>query len=510
MSTGGRRTASATGVAHRSWRIYAVSAALVALQTGDTGPGASTTGQLMRGWIGFGGRLIVAHPHLGGFGEWRLLAQGGLAEVWEARQLSLDRLVAVKVYPAQSEEGDRRFLREAAAAGRLCDHPGIVTAHDAGLLPDDRPYLVMRLCSGGSLTPWLERGNRPSPEEVRQAGVRLAAALAAVHACGVLHRDIRPANILIDSFGNLRLADFGMATVVGAEEASAGTQAPASAYAPPESFKKQPATEAGDVYSLAATLSALLAGEPPRPAGAAADRTAGDAGSIRPAPGVEPDLTTVILTALSDDPAARPTADRLRDQLANLPAPRTAEPVPPPGPHQVVPAAARGGVRRRRGVLALGAALAAVIASVAGWQVSQPASSDVAAVVVQSPAPGGLPSTSVPSRTSGPAPTPAAGDTNGSDATEGDPLLLQDPADAASPFQTVRLTGTYRGGADILLRVQRWEEGDWLAFPIPTKTDRSGQFTAYVELGQPGRYKLRVLDPDSGVASKPSVLVIEG
>jgi hypothetical protein len=61
-----------------------------------------------------------------------------------------------------------------------------------------------------------------------------------------------------------------------------------------------------------------------------------------------------------------------------------------------------------------------------------------------------------------------------------------------------------------LLRVQRWERGKWLAFPLPTKTDLSGQFTAYVELGQPGRYRLRVLDPDSRVTSKPSVLVIKG
>ena len=123
--------------------------------------------------------------------------------VWEARQLSLDRLVAVKVYQRELDEGDRRrFLREAAAAGRLSDHPGIVTAHDAGILPDDRPYLIMELCPGGSLTQWLKPENRPSEERVRQVGVRIADALAAAHACGVLHRDVKPANILIDSYGN--------------------------------------------------------------------------------------------------------------------------------------------------------------------------------------------------------------------------------------------------------------------------------------------------------------------
>ena len=89
-------------------------------------------------------------------------------------------------------------------------------------------------------------------------------------------------------------------------------------------------------------------------------------------------------------------------------------------------------------------------------------------------------------------------------------IQLEDLADSARPFEAVRIQGTYRGGADTFLRVQRWEGGKWLDFPLPTKTDQSGQFTTYVELGQPGRYRLRVLDPDSGVTSKPFVLVIKG
>ena len=145
----------------------------------------------------------------------------GPSVIWGARQLTLDRLVAVKVYQRELDEDDRRrFLREAAAA-RLSNHPGIVTAHDAGILPDDRPYLIMDLCSGGSLTEWLKPENRPSEERVRQVGVRIADALAAVHAGGVLHRDVKPANILIDSFGNPGLADFGLAAVAGAETTAA-------------------------------------------------------------------------------------------------------------------------------------------------------------------------------------------------------------------------------------------------------------------------------------------------
>jgi hypothetical protein len=89
-------------------------------------------------------------------------------------------------------------------------------------------------------------------------------------------------------------------------------------------------------------------------------------------------------------------------------------------------------------------------------------------------------------------------------------IQLENLDDSAKPFQPVRIQGTYRGGPDTFLQVQRWEGGKWLSFPVPTKTDQSGQFTAFVELGQPGRYRLRVLDPHSDVRSKTFVLVIEG
>ena len=93
---------------------------------------------------------------------------------------------------------------------------------------------------------------------------------------------------------------------------------------------------------------------------------------------------------------------------------------------------------------------------------------------------------------------------------EGPTIQLENLADSARPFQTVRIEGTYRGGPDTFLEVQRLEGGDWLSFPLPAKTDRSGQFTTYVELERPGRYWLRVVDPGSAVTSKPFVLVIEG
>ncbi len=86
---------------------------------------------------------------------------------------------------------------------------------------------------------------------------------------------------------------------------------------------------------------------------------------------------------------------------------------------------------------------------------------------------------------------------------------MEKPASPAKPFQTVRIDGTYRGGADTFVEVQRWERHRWLAFPFGAKTDHSGQFTAYVDLGRPGLYWLRVVDPDSGLKSQQFLLVIK-
>jgi hypothetical protein len=132
----------------------------------------------------------------------------------------------------------------------------------------------------------------------------------------------------------------------------------------------------------------------------------------------------------------------------------------------------------------------------------------------QSATPGGQSSAAGPSPASGPRSTaasttsPGAGNTGSGSAKE--LIRVEDVVPSARPFESVRIQGRYRGGAGTFLRVQRWEGGKWLAFPFPTKTDQSGQFKTYVEFGQPGRYRLRVLDPDSGLTSKPFVLVIKG
>jgi hypothetical protein len=93
---------------------------------------------------------------------------------------------------------------------------------------------------------------------------------------------------------------------------------------------------------------------------------------------------------------------------------------------------------------------------------------------------------------------------------EREAIQLEDLPNSAKPFETVRIQGMYRGGPDTFLRVQRWEGGKWVAFPVPAKIDHSGRFTAHVEVGRPGRYQLRLLDPGSSVTSKTFSLVIEG
>ena len=258
--------------------------------------------------------------------DWRAIARGGFAIVWEARQESLNRLVAVKVDERKldTEAEQRRFLREAGAAGRMSGHPGIVTVHDAGLLSDDRPFLVMELCPGGSLTRWMTKEPRPSQRRVREVGVRIADALAAAHLLGVLHRDVKPANILIDAYNNAGLADFGLATLIDPDMPLSETvEAITPAYAPPEVFAKKPVTEYADVYSLAATLYAVLSGHAPRwsetmDLPSVPEMIKRQKAPIKRIPGVDKAFMDVLLTAMADNPEDRPTAAQFRDQLTNL------------------------------------------------------------------------------------------------------------------------------------------------------------------------------------------------
>ena len=189
--------------------------------------------------------------------------------------------------------------------------------YDTGILANGRPYLVMKYCSGGSLTSWLKPDNRQSTERICFVGVRIAEALVVAHEQGMLHRDVKPANILIDSYGNPGLADFGLTAL---EPGS--TIGLTVAYAPPEVILGGQPSELGDVYQLAATLYALLSGNPPSNSSGGnmslEDRIARVREPVKPLPGVDKDLMELLLDGLAFEPTDRPTAAQFRDRLAAL------------------------------------------------------------------------------------------------------------------------------------------------------------------------------------------------
>ncbi|MFC6089564.1 serine/threonine-protein kinase [Saccharothrix lopnurensis] len=286
---------------------------------------------------------------LPGLSDLTPLGQGGFATVYRARQVQLNREVAVKIdnRVLRTERDRRRFLREAHAAARLSGHPHVVSVHDAAFTPDGTPYLVMELCAGGSLADLVKREGPQAPERVRRLGTQLADALAVAHAEGVLHRDIKPGNILLDRYGTAKLADFGLAALLDAEGSSTVTRDSLSpSYAPPEAFAMAHPTPAADVYSLAATLYDLLAGKPPRPVPWPIESFdhLGEVlrSPVPPVPGVPRDLHEALVRALEPDTAHRtPSAARLRQELSG----RAASHTPPyagPNTPQAGPNTPRG------------------------------------------------------------------------------------------------------------------------------------------------------------------------
>ncbi|MEU8269090.1 protein kinase [Sphaerisporangium sp. NPDC049002] len=267
-------------------------------------------------------------PEVPGYEVLGILGQGGFGVVYRARQLAVRREVALKVdnRVLVSERDRRRFMREVTSAGALSGHPHVADVYDAGVLGDGRPYMVLELCPGGSLADRL-RGEGPlGPREVRDIGVRIADALAAAHAAGVLHRDVKPANILVNGYGMVALSDFGLATSAHAEgDMSVTRESLTPAFGPPEAFELAEPSPAGDVYSLSATLYALLNGRPPRfPEGGVVNIAMIMAMHRRPIPeipGVPAGLTAVLRAGMATDPRERiPSAAALRDALSSLPA----------------------------------------------------------------------------------------------------------------------------------------------------------------------------------------------
>ncbi|NJC69162.1 serine/threonine protein kinase [Planosporangium thailandense] len=251
-----------------------------------------------------------------------VLARGGYATVYRAVQESVGRDVAVKVENRrlENERDQHRFLREARAAGRMSGHPNVIDLFDAGVTGNGHPYLIMELCEAS----YAERmkTNPLSPVEARDVGVKIADALADAHALGVLHRDVKPANLLISRFGEPQLADFGLAVLAEVRDHAIALDVLTPAYAPPEMFRCESPSPAVDVYALCATLYALMYGRPARwrdganPGQAAIVDMFGE--PIPDVPGVPADLMALLRAGMANDEHRRPTAVELRDSLLAL------------------------------------------------------------------------------------------------------------------------------------------------------------------------------------------------
>jgi serine/threonine protein kinase len=265
--------------------------------------------------------------------------------VWQAKDERLQRLVAVKqlllqpaLSPRETDEARARALREARIAARL-HHPNAIVVYDVAE-HDGEPCIVMEYLPSRSLAAVLgDRVRLPVPE-VASIGRQIASALAAAHAAQIVHRDIKPGNILIAEDGTAKITDFGVSRAVGdVTVTQTGMMAGTPAYLAPEVARGQLPTSASDVFSLGATLYAALEGQGPfgDSNNPLALLHAIASGAVVPPRHAGP-LSAVLMRLLATDPAARPDMQRASLELAATPATR-----PLPGP---VPAHRAAGVPR--------------------------------------------------------------------------------------------------------------------------------------------------------------------
>ena len=322
----------------------------------------------------------------------RHIANGGMASVWAAEDELLGRLVAVKVLApgfAADASATRRFKREARAAARVSDHPNVVTIYDVGEY-EDHAFIVMEHCAGGTVA---DRLRRPTPVP-RAAAMRwlegAASALDYAHSRDIVHRDVKPGNLLLDNAGRVAVADFGIARIAtDSALTQTGQVLGTAAYLSPEQALGKPATDASDRYALAVVAYELLAGRKPfdgeLPAAQARQHIESPVPPAARAAGLPAAVDGVLERGLAKDPADRPLTatafvDDLRGALGEAqdteataaataatsvaPARLRGEPTPPPA---TAPAPQRPS--RRPFLIALAAivfVLAAVIAAIAG------------------------------------------------------------------------------------------------------------------------------------------------
>ena len=263
-----------------------------------------------------------------GFEGARQIGRGGFGVVYRCVQVELGRVVAVKVLTADLDDNRPRFMREQQAMARLTGHPNIVPVLQVGETAHGQPFLVMPYYARGSLQARIIQSGVMSPDEVLHIGVKLAGALDAAHRLDIVHRDMKPGNILLTDYGEPALTDFGIAHLTGGFETATGVFTGSPAYTAPEVLSGQSACAASDVYGLGATLFTALTGH------AAFERLDGEqivAQFVRLASGPVPaldtrgmpaDIAAVVVRAMARDPQSRPTARELGEELQQLQAGR--------------------------------------------------------------------------------------------------------------------------------------------------------------------------------------------
>ena len=264
-------------------------------------------------------RPVGGSVQVPGYRIGRVIGRGGFAVVHEAEQLSLGRAVALKMLsPERADERElRRFDRERLLLAELSRHRHVVDVIDAGTASDGRPFIVMRLYRRGSLAQALADGGPMAPHVVVDTVGKLAGALQAAHGLGIIHRDVKPENVLIADDGEPALADFGISALAGPERTTGNVFT--MAHAAPEVLERGEYGVASDVYALASTAYTLLTGHPPFVAGNPFAQMRAIVESPVPpmgVPGVPPALEAAVVRGMAKRPADRyPNAVAFADAL---------------------------------------------------------------------------------------------------------------------------------------------------------------------------------------------------